>query len=64
MYGPHDAEQAWNRRWADLRSLDDVAQKLTKVDRRIDELNQQASALVTGDFDDYALGGRVNGPPR
>ena len=48
MYGPREAEQAWNRRRADLASLGDVAEELSEVDRRIDELNWRAAELAAG----------------
>jgi hypothetical protein len=47
-YSPHHAEQAWNRRRADLRSLDTVAHELAGIDRRIEELNRRAAALISG----------------
>jgi hypothetical protein len=49
VYSHQDAAEAWNRRRADLRSLDDVAQELTEVDRRLSELNQRAAALLADD---------------
>ena len=48
VYGPREAEQAWNRRRADLASLGDVAEELSEVDRRIDELNWRAAELAAG----------------
>jgi len=50
VYSLQDAAEAWNRRRADLRSLDDVAHELTEVDRRLIELNQRAAALLADDF--------------
>ena len=55
VYGPRDLEKAWNRRRADLRSLDNVAQELSEVDRRLNELNQRAVALFAG-FDNELHG--------
>jgi hypothetical protein len=49
VYSRQDAADAWNRRRADLRSLDDVAQELAEVDRRLNELNQRAAALLADD---------------
>ena len=51
VYSARDAERAWMRRRADLRSLDNVEHELTDIDRRVDQLNQRASALLTDDFD-------------
>jgi len=51
VYSSRDAEQAWNRRRADLVSLDNVAQELADVDRRADELNRRATALVSSQVD-------------
>ena len=38
--------QAWDRRRADLAELGDVADELTAVDRRVDDLNRRAAALL------------------
>jgi hypothetical protein len=46
VYGSREAEQAWNRRRADLEALDNVAEELSEVDRRIDET--QPASCRTG----------------
>jgi len=51
VYSARDAERAWMRRRADPRSLDNVEQELTDIDRRVDQLNQRASALLSTDSD-------------
>jgi len=44
---------------ADLEFLDTVAQELADVDRRVDELNRRAAALVSSQVDvDYPGSGR------
>lgn len=50
LYSPRVAEEAWKRRRADLRSLDGVANELTEVDRRLNELNQRTAALLADNF--------------
>ena len=50
-YSRGDAQQAWDRRRADLAELGDVAEELTGIDRRADELNRQAAALLAEHLD-------------
>ncbi len=50
-YGRRDAQRAWARRRADLAELGDVADELTDVDRRADELNRRAAALLDEHLD-------------
>ena len=45
------AQRAWARRRADLAELGDVADELTDVDRRADELNRRAAALLDEHLD-------------
>jgi hypothetical protein len=46
-----DAQQAWDRRRADLAELGDVADELTDIDRRADELNRRTVALLAEHLD-------------
>jgi hypothetical protein len=41
-----DAQQAWARRRADLQELAGVNDDLTDIERRADELNRRAMALI------------------
>ena len=50
-YGRRDAQRAWERRRADLAELGGVADELTDVDRRADELNRRAAALLDEHLD-------------
>jgi hypothetical protein len=50
-YGRRDAQRAWARRRADLAELGGVADELTDVDRRADELNRRAAALLDEHLD-------------
>jgi len=50
-YSPQDSQRAWKRRRADLAELGDVAEELTDVDRRADELNRRAAALLDANLD-------------
>jgi hypothetical protein len=46
-----DSRRAWDRRRADLAELGGVAEELTGVDRRVDELNRRAAALLAEHLD-------------
>jgi hypothetical protein len=50
-YGRRDAQRAWERRRADLAELGGVAEELTDIDRRADELNRRAAALLDEHLD-------------
>jgi len=50
-YGRRDAQRAWERRRADLAELGGVAEELTDIDRRADELNRRAAALLADHLD-------------
>jgi len=45
-YGRRTSQQAWDRRRADLAELGGVADELVNVDRRADDLNRRAAALL------------------
>ena len=47
-YKPADAAAAWDRRRRDLQDLAGIIDVLTDVERRADELNRRAAALVEG----------------
>ena len=51
-YGRRDARRAWHRRRSDLAQLGGVAEELTEIDRRAEELNRRAAALVAEQLDD------------
>ena len=46
MYGRQDVQQAWARRRADLQELAGVNDDLADIERRADELNRRATALI------------------
>ena len=50
-YSPRDSRRAWDRRRADLAELGGVAEELTDIDRRADELNRRAAALLAEHLD-------------
>ena len=50
-YSLRDAQRAWDRRRADLAELGGVAEELTDIDRRADELNRRAAALLAEHLD-------------
>jgi hypothetical protein len=51
VYSREDSLRAWARRRADLEHLSNIADELAEVDRRVDELNQQVAATVSGVVD-------------
>jgi len=46
VYRWQDVQQAWARRRADLQELAGVNDDLTDIERRADELNHRAMALI------------------
>ena len=50
-HSPRDSRRAWERRRADLAELGGVAEELTDIDRRADELNRRAAALLAEHLD-------------
>jgi hypothetical protein len=46
-----DSRRAWDRHRADLAELGGVAEELTDIDRRADELNRRAAALLDEHLD-------------
>jgi len=47
VYSREDSRQAWLRRRADLEDLTGVAGQLDDVDKRVNEINRQAMALLS-----------------
>jgi hypothetical protein len=50
-YGRRTSQQAWDRRRTDLAELGGVAEELTDIDRRADDLNRRAAALLAEHLD-------------
>ena len=50
-YSQRDSRQAWDRRRADLAELGGVAEGLTDIDRRADELNRLVATLLDEHLD-------------
>ena len=49
VYSMEDSQQAWLRRRADLEDLTGVAGQLDDVDKRVNEINRQAMALLSAE---------------
>ncbi len=50
-YSRRDSQRAWDRRRADLAELGGVAEELTDIDRRADDLNRRTAALLAEHLD-------------
>jgi prefoldin subunit 5 len=51
MYRRQDWQTAWTRRHTDLQELTGVNEQLDEVDRRANELNRRAMALLDSESD-------------
>jgi hypothetical protein len=51
MYRRQDWQTAWTRRHTDLQELMGVNEQLDEVDRRANELNRRAMALLDSESD-------------